>query len=100
MLVAANIWMPRAAGAVMLLQRFAASLLTALLMFALVLPLAAEPDTVDQAAVRARLVKWTDDFNAGKVEESCDLFARSFATTIVVCPSEITKRCARVCAAP
>ena len=25
--------------------------------------------------MRARLVKWTDDFNAGKAEESCDLFA-------------------------
>ena len=46
------------------------------LMFALASPLGAEPaDTVDQAAVRARLMKWTDDFNAAKVEESCDLFA-------------------------
>jgi ketosteroid isomerase-like protein len=48
----------------------------AMLILAFVSPLAAEPaDTVDQAAVRTRLVKWTNDFNAGKVEESCDLFA-------------------------
>jgi ketosteroid isomerase-like protein len=62
----------------MLPQRFiAAPLLTAaMLMLALSSLLAAEPaDAVDQAAVRARLVKWTNDFNAGKVEEACDLFA-------------------------
>jgi ketosteroid isomerase-like protein len=64
-------------GPSMLPQRFIAAVLTAaMLMLALSSPLAAEPaDTVDQAAIRARLVQWTDDFNAGKVEESCDLFA-------------------------
>ena len=58
-------------------QRSAAALLTAaVIMLALSSPLAAEPpDTREQAAVRARLVQWTNDFNAGKVEESCDLFA-------------------------
>lgn len=56
-------------------QRIAVALLTAA-MLVLSAPLAAEPaDTVDQAAVRARLVKWTNDFNAGKVADSCDLFA-------------------------
>jgi steroid delta-isomerase len=61
----------------MLQQRIIAALLTvAMLLLAFSAPLAAEPaDTVEQAAVRARLVQWTDDFNAGKVEESCDLFA-------------------------
>jgi ketosteroid isomerase-like protein len=61
----------------MLQHRFTATLLAALMLtLALLLPLAAEPaDTAAQAAVRARLVQWTDDFNAGKVQESCDLFA-------------------------
>jgi|HubBroStandDraft_5_1064220.scaffolds.fasta_scaffold342451_1 ketosteroid isomerase-like protein len=64
-------------GPIMLPQRFIAVVsAAAMLMLALSLPLAAEPtDTVDQAAVRARLARWTDDFNAGKVPESCDLFA-------------------------
>jgi ketosteroid isomerase-like protein len=54
----------------------AALLTAATLVLAFVSPLPAEPaDTADQAAVRARLMKWTNDFNAGKVEESCDLFA-------------------------
>ena len=61
----------------MMCQRFAAALLTAaMLMLAFLTPLAAEPvDAVAQAAIRARLTQWTDDFNAGKVQESCDLFA-------------------------
>jgi ketosteroid isomerase-like protein len=61
----------------MLQQRFIAALLTvAMLLLAFSKPLAAEPaDTVDQAAIRARLVQWTDDFNAGKVQDACDLFA-------------------------
>jgi ketosteroid isomerase-like protein len=61
----------------MLQQRFIAALLTvAMLLLAFSTPLAAEPaDTVDQAAIRARLVQWTDDFNAGKVQDACDLFA-------------------------
>jgi steroid delta-isomerase len=64
-------------GPIMLPQRFIAVVsAAAMLMLALSSPLAAEPaDTVDQAAVRARLARWTDDFNAGKAEESCDLFA-------------------------
>jgi steroid delta-isomerase len=54
----------------------AALLTAAILVLAFVSPLPAEAaDTAEQAAVRARLVKWTNDFNAGKVEESCDLFA-------------------------
>jgi ketosteroid isomerase-like protein len=58
-------------------QRNTAALLTtAMMVFAFASPLAAEPaDASAQAAVRARLVRWTDDFNAGKVEQSCDLFA-------------------------
>jgi ketosteroid isomerase-like protein len=62
----------------MLPQRFTSALLlaVAMLMLAFSSPLVAEPgDTAEQAAVRARLAKWTNDFNAGKVEESCDLFA-------------------------
>jgi steroid delta-isomerase len=61
----------------MLPQRFIAVVsVAAMLILALSSLLAAEPaDTVDQAAIRARLVQWTDDFNAGKVPESCDLFA-------------------------
>jgi uncharacterized protein (TIGR02246 family) len=58
-------------------QRLTAALLTAaMLMLALASPLAAEStDAAAQAAIRARLMQWTDDFNAGKVQEACDLFA-------------------------
>ena len=61
----------------MMQQRLAAALLTiAMLMLVLPSPLAAGPaDTAAQAAIRARLVRWTGDFNAGKVQEACDLFA-------------------------
>jgi ketosteroid isomerase-like protein len=61
----------------MLQQRVTAALLSAaMLMLALDSPSMAEPaDTPAQVAIRARLVQWTDDFNAGKVEESCGLFA-------------------------
>jgi steroid delta-isomerase len=67
----------RRVGPVMMQQRFTAALLTAaMLMIAPPSLLAAEPaDTAAQAAIRARFVQWTDDFNAGKVQESCDLFA-------------------------
>jgi ketosteroid isomerase-like protein len=58
-------------------RRSAAAVLTAAtLMLALLAPLAAESaDTTAQAALRARLMQWTNDFNAGNVRESCDLFA-------------------------
>jgi ketosteroid isomerase-like protein len=58
---------PRVAGATLTVAMVAIMLLS---------PLAAQlADSPAQAAIRARLVQWTGDFNAGKVQESCDLFA-------------------------
>jgi uncharacterized protein (TIGR02246 family) len=37
---------------------------------------AAQSDTPAQAAIRAALTQWMTDFNAGKAEKVCDLFAR------------------------
>jgi uncharacterized protein (TIGR02246 family) len=37
---------------------------------------AAQSDTPAQAAIRAALTQWMADFNAGKAEKVCDLFAR------------------------
>jgi steroid delta-isomerase len=36
----------------------------------------AQGDTPAQAAIRATLTQWMADFNAGKVDKVCDLFAR------------------------
>jgi ketosteroid isomerase-like protein len=67
----------RRTGPVMMQQRLTAALVTAaMLMFAFSSPLAAElDDTAAQAAIRAKLMQWTGDFNAGKVQDACDLFA-------------------------
>jgi ketosteroid isomerase-like protein len=35
----------------------------------------AQPPESDQGAIRAALAKWTDDFNAGNVEGTCNLFS-------------------------
>jgi len=37
---------------------------------------AAQSDTPAQAAIRAALTQWMADFNAGRAEKVCDLFAR------------------------
>jgi uncharacterized protein (TIGR02246 family) len=37
---------------------------------------AAQDDTPAQAAIRAALMQWMADFNAGRAEKVCDLFAR------------------------
>jgi len=37
---------------------------------------AAQDDTPAQAAIRAALTQWMADFNAGRAEKVCDLFAR------------------------
>ena len=37
---------------------------------------AAQSDTPAQAAIRAALMQWMADFNAGRAEKVCDLFAR------------------------
>jgi uncharacterized protein (TIGR02246 family) len=37
---------------------------------------AAQGDTPAQAAIRAALTQWMADFNAGRAEKVCDLFAR------------------------
>jgi steroid delta-isomerase len=48
----------------------------AVLSFALACAAAAQGDTPAQAAIRAALTQWMADFNAGRAEEVCDLFAR------------------------
>src|SRR5262245_3226924 len=37
---------------------------------------AAQSDTPVQAAIRAALTRWMADFNAGRADKVCDLFAR------------------------
>jgi steroid delta-isomerase len=50
--------------------RGAAGLALAMVLFAL-------PARADEAGdIRARLEKWTNDFNSGRAEEVCDLFSR------------------------
>jgi steroid delta-isomerase len=39
------------------------------------LPAPAQAQDSDAAAIRAALVTWMDDFNAGRAEKVCDLFA-------------------------
>jgi len=39
-------------------------------------PSTAQSVETEEAAIRAALTKWTENFNAGKVEEVCGLFAR------------------------
>src|SRR5262245_36840110 len=47
-----------------------------LVSLALASPAAAQGDTPAQAAIRAALTQWMVDFNAGRAEKVCDLFAR------------------------
>jgi uncharacterized protein (TIGR02246 family) len=47
-----------------------------LVSLALISPAAAQGDTPAQAAIRAALTHWMADFNAGRAEKVCDLFAR------------------------
>ena len=47
-----------------------------LVSLALMSPAAAQSDTPAQAAIRAALTQWMADFNAGRAEKVCDLFAR------------------------
>jgi steroid delta-isomerase len=47
----------------------------ALLALAVVSPAAAQGDTPDQAAIRGALTQWMEDFNAGRADKACDLFA-------------------------
>jgi ketosteroid isomerase-like protein len=44
-------------------------------------PAAAEPATPD-AEIRAALAQWTADFNAGRAEKVCDLFAPSLRADV------------------
>ena len=47
-----------------------------LVSLALISPAVAQSDTPAQAAIRAALTQWMADFNAGRAEKVCDLFAR------------------------
>jgi uncharacterized protein (TIGR02246 family) len=47
-----------------------------LVSLALACAAAAQGDTPAQAAIRAALTQWMADFNAGRAEKVCDLFAR------------------------
>jgi glutathione S-transferase len=53
-----------------------ACLRAGLVSHALISPAAAQGDTPAQAAIRAALTQWMADFNAGRAEKVCDLFAR------------------------
>ena len=46
-----------------------------LVSLALASPAAAQGDKAAQAAIRAALTQWMADFNAGRAEKVCDLFA-------------------------
>ena len=54
-----------------------------LLPFVLPVALHAAPALADDAAdIRERLLQWTDDFNAGRVEPVCDLFSKDLVSTV------------------
>lgn len=44
------------------------------------LPAAARADDADD--IRARLLQWTDDFNAKRIEPVCDLFSKELISTV------------------
>jgi steroid delta-isomerase len=46
-----------------------------LVSLALISPAAAQSDTPEQAAIRAALTQWMADFNAGRADKVCALFA-------------------------
>jgi uncharacterized protein (TIGR02246 family) len=52
-----------------------AGVCVAALSLALISSAAAQGDTPAQAAIRAALTQWMADFNAGRAEKVCDLFA-------------------------
>jgi len=53
----------------------------AIALFALAaLPAPARAD--DAGDIRARLLQWTDDFNARRVEPVCDLFSKDLVSTV------------------
>ena len=52
----------------------------ATLLALLFLPAAALAD--DAGDIRARLLEWTDDFNAGRIEPVCDLFSKELISTV------------------
>ena len=60
----------------MMTRTTAAAALLALLF----LPAAALAD--DAGDIRARLLEWTDDFNAGRIEPVCDLFSKELISTV------------------
>ena len=47
----------------------------AILALAIASPAAAQGDTADQAAIRRALTQWMEDFNAGRADKVCALFA-------------------------
>lgn len=54
-----------------------------LLPLVLSVALHAAPALADDAAdIRERLLQWTDDFNAGRVEPVCDLFSKDLVSTV------------------
>ena len=60
--------------------RVTATLLTQAILIAVTLAASIAParadDDASRAEIRAALTQWTDDFNAGRVDKVCDLFAR------------------------
>lgn len=48
-------------------------------LLALAVPAGAQDDAADQ--VRTVLTQWRDDFNAGKIDRVCDIFARDLVVT-------------------
>ncbi len=60
----------------MMTRTTAAATLLALLS----LPAAALAD--DAGDIRARILTWTDDFNAGRIEPVCDLFSKELISTV------------------
>jgi hypothetical protein len=57
-------------------QRVAAGVLYAAILIVLLASAStAQPGDAGQAAIRAALTKWTEDFNAGDAQKVCDLFS-------------------------
>jgi ketosteroid isomerase-like protein len=57
------------------------------LLAALVTPAAAQPVTLDKE-IRAVLTQWRDDFNAGRADKVCDIFAPTLRADVDGFPNE------------
>jgi len=70
----------------------------AIILTATIPPARADDDT-SRAEISAALTQWTDDFNAGRADKVCDLFARDLRADFRGQPERGMTRSAACCSA-